>query len=268
MSSDTVTTRTVKRISVELNREKFAKLVKIAEVYAAEKRAHLNFYQDGFQLSLAMSSRDRRNALRAEDYRNDQGLSSHGIALAVKDGFETEFKYWASIAARINVSHLNWTEAQKHYANWLMYAPQRFSALILGRVPLHEKNDLTLAERSQVQNYLRRCARRLMGKRPSVKTARSFAVDSMMYRVFMHEGRQYLSLSSLERGARIIVPLEGVTAFEGKNLRIVLLPDRSKVEVHISYAVENVELATGESAAIDVGIRHRSNSRNVRAEMS
>jgi putative transposase len=135
----------------------------------------------------------------------------------------------------------------------LMKTPQRLSELILARAPINRKIDLTEAERRQVQNYLRRRVRRLMGDRPRVRSARSFAIDPGMYRVFEQTGRQYLSITSLERGKRIAVPLEGLTTIGG-NLRIVLLPDQDKIEVHVTFASEEVTPATGETAAIDVGV--------------
>jgi len=57
----------------------------------------------------------------------------------------------------------------------------RFSHLILGRAPINEKISLSVRERKQVQNYLRRRARRIMKTRPSVKIARSFVLDSTLY---------------------------------------------------------------------------------------
>src|SRR5262249_8767347 len=124
-------------------------------------------------------------------------LPARAINLAIKDGFETELKYWAAIAAEIRsqIHEREWTEEQKHYAYWLLFpkTPQRFSELILGRAPINEKIALTQAERRQVQNYLRRRARRLMGGRPKVRIVRSFALDPGMYSIFVEQGRQYLS---------------------------------------------------------------------------
>ncbi len=71
--------------------------------------------------------------------------------------------------------------------------------------------------------------------------------------MFEDAGRQYLAIASLERGQRINLPLEGSTTISG-NLRVVLLPEERKVEVQITFTVEKVIPAIGDTAAIDVGI--------------
>ncbi|MCI0525803.1 MAG: transposase [Acidobacteria bacterium] len=253
MKAETTTTRTVKRISLELNRDKFAKIEGVANAYRDEKRVHLEWYQGEGRFALARNSRAYRDGLTADGYATDRPLSARGVNLAIKDAFETEEKYWAAIAAGISIRDRKWSAGQMHYANWLMCAPQRFSELILGRAPIDKRIALSLVERKQVQNYLRRQTRKLMGRRPSARTARSFALDPGMYRVFEQNGRQYISITSLEKGQRLVIPLEGKSAIRG-NLRIVLLPEERKVEVHVAFPIARESAASGETAAIDVGL--------------
>jgi len=47
--------RTVKRVSVKLNKGKFEVIEKIASAFADDKQAHLDFYQDGLNFSEAKS---------------------------------------------------------------------------------------------------------------------------------------------------------------------------------------------------------------------
>ena len=230
MKTEPATTRTVKRTSLELNRGKFAKLENIAKAHRDEKRVHLEWYQHDGRFALARNSRAYRDSLTANDYSKDRLLQVRGINLAIKDAFETEEKYWAAIAAGISIRDRQWSDAQKHYANWLMFLPRRFSELILDRAPINEQIPLSLVERKQVQNYLRRQARKQMGHRPRARAARSFALDPGMYRVFEQAGRQYISITSLEKNKRLIIPLEGFTTISG-DLRVVLLPDEQKVEL-------------------------------------
>jgi hypothetical protein len=112
-------------------------------------------------------------------------MSVHASDLAVMEAFETEVTYWAATAAEIHsrIASRQWTDEQKHCAYWLLNDEHRFSHLILGRAPINENISLTMEERKQVQNYLRRWARRIMKARPSVKIARSFALDSTLYAV-------------------------------------------------------------------------------------
>ncbi len=202
--------RTVKRSSVKLNRVKFAAIEKIARAFAGDKREHLDFYQEGLNFSAAGNYRARRNELKT-DHHAGTSLPVHASDLALKEAFETEVKYWSAIAADIHarISARPWTAAQKHYAFWLLYDAQRFSALIFGRAPIKEKIHLTLAQRRQVQNYLRRRARRMMGRRPRVKSARSFVLDNTLYAVGRTLSSQVIAISSLVKGERIAIPLQG-----------------------------------------------------------
>src|SRR5262249_36713690 len=153
--------------------------------------------------------------------------------IAVKEAFETEINYWAVVAAEIHprIASRQWTEEQKHYAFWLLKDERRFSHLILDRAPINEKISLSVGERKQVQNDLRRRARRVMKARPSVKIARSFALDSTLYGVVRTLNGQGLAISSLEKGKRIFVPLKGEGEISG-NIRIVLVPESRRVERH------------------------------------
>jgi putative transposase len=182
-------------------------------------------------------------------------LSVHASDLAVKEAFETEVKYWAAIAAEVHprIASRQWTGEQKHYAFWLLGDDRRFSLLILDRAPINEKIGLEVRERKQVQNYLRRRARRVMRARPSVKIVRSFALDRTLYAVVQTLSGQGLAISSLEKGKRIFIPLQGEGEISG-NIRIVLVPESRKVEAHVSSEV-NVRVNASEKViAADAGL--------------
>ena len=206
--------RTVRRESLKLNQAKFDALERIARAFASDKQAHLNFYQRELNFSESYSYRLRRNELKATDHHASTPLSVQASDLAVKEAFETEVKYWAAIAADIHpwIASRGWTVEQQHYAFWLLCDERRFSHLIVDRAPINEKIGLSIRERKQVQNYLRRRARRIMKARPRVKIARSFALDSTLYREVRTLSGQGLTISSLEKGKRIFIPLKG----EGK----------------------------------------------------
>src|SRR5215510_5819707 len=194
--------RTVRRESLKLNKAKFDALDRIARAFACDKQTHLEFYQHHLKFAEADSYRIRRNELKANNHHTSTPLPVHASDLAVKEAFETELKYWAAIAAEIHprIAARQWTSEQKHYAFWLLINERRISHLILDRAPINEKISLSVRERKQVQNYLRRRARRIMKTRPRVKIARSFALDSTLYGVVRTLGRQGLAISSLERG--------------------------------------------------------------------
>ena len=76
-----------------------------------------------------------------------------------------------------------------------------------------------------------------MKKRPRVKIARSFAFDSTLYKVVEGTGGQGVSISSLERGRPVRIPLEGEGRNAG-NIRVVLLPESRRIELHIALAAK------------------------------
>jgi hypothetical protein len=235
--------RTVKRRSLKLNKGKWEAIERIAQAFAEDKQAHLVFYQVSGNFAVASGWRERRDAVKESDHHQKTPLPAHASDLAIKEAYETEMKYWANIAEQIEASGRDWTDEQKHYANWLLYDAQRFPALILGRAPINERISLTMEERKQVQNYLRRRARRVMKKRPRVKMARSFALDSTLYKVVETPGGQGVSISSLERGSPARIPLEGEGSIAG-NIRVVLLPESRRIELHITFEIKVAEART------------------------
>src|SRR5262245_15494948 len=231
--------RTVRRESLKLNQAKFDALDRIDRAFASDKQAHLDFYQHDLNFSKARSYRLRRNELKTTDHHASNPLPIHASDLALKEAFETEVKYWAAIAAEIHprIASRQWNPEQRHYAYWLLADEHRFSLLILDRAPINEQIGLAISERRQVQNYLRRRARRIMKARPRVKIARSFALDSTLYAVGRTLSGQGLVISSLEKGKRIFIPLKGEGEISG-NIRIVLDPESRKVEAHVSSQVK------------------------------
>ena len=81
--------------------------------------------------------------------------------------------------------------------------------------------------------------------------ARSMALEEAMYRCFVEAGTQYISISSAQKGKRIVIPLKGHTAIKG-NIRIVLI--RTHVEVHTSFEVRRPADLTGPVVGVDGGI--------------
>lgn len=247
--------RTVKVESVELNQGKFERLQAVAGSYAKEKQAHLGYYQTGENFALARSERDRRDALVRSGYSSGFGLSSRLWKNAQKDAFETTEKYWAALAEEVRprIYRLNWTENQRHYGAWLLLQPQRFNQLIVGRAPINEKIELSLKERTQVQNYLRRTVRRVAGNRPVVKNNTSFTIDSAMYSITRTLTGQAIEIVSLTARERIYVPLKGETALGG-NLRVVIEAENRRIFIHTQYELPEVEALTGSPRGVDVGI--------------
>ena len=67
------------------------------------------------------------------------------------------------------------------------------------------------------------------------KYAESAMLDDTSYRVFVEHGKQYISISSLERGKRVILPLLGNVSIHG-NIRLVYADDH--FEIHTMAKVK------------------------------
>ena len=96
--------------------------------------------------------------------------------------------------------------------------------------------------------------RRALGKPPRVHHRRSFALDSTLYRVFEHNGRQYVSVATLTPRKRCSLPLRGQGRVSG-NIRVVLDPARGTASVHVPYDVRiPAQPAAGPEIGIDAGV--------------
>ena len=260
--------RTIKRISPKLNKDKFDALQEVASAYAREKQEHLGVYHDDALFAAHKNERTRRDMLVKEKYISLYGVSGRMWKLAQKDAYETVVKDWAALAEEIKPligAHQAgkdgkspygtiWTEGQLHYAYWLIYTPRRMAELMSGRAPILKKLPLEIAERKTVQNYLRRVIRRKRGRRPVVRLERSFALDPEMYDIkTTPTATQVIAVTSLTPRRRIRIPLTGNTVISG-NIRIVLDPDKQRVEIHYTAGVKAPVIQTDEVAAVDAGL--------------
>ncbi|WP_172839208.1 zinc ribbon domain-containing protein [Thermanaeromonas toyohensis] len=206
--------------------------------------------------------RSLRDELVSRGFTSPFGLQARMWKLALEDALYTLERQWEAAIEAVKdlvARHEGLTGEEKHYAFWLLYKPpkggrdwRRIQAIFTGEDVTGENIDLDASGRSRVRKYLRRVFRRVLGRRPRVRKARSFAVDQQMYRVFSTEDRQYIAVATLTPGERVVVPLAGIHAVDG-NLRIVLLPDERAVEVHISRD-PRVYPPGEEEVGIDLGI--------------
>ncbi|MBN1888803.1 MAG: hypothetical protein JW850_12480, partial [Thermoflexales bacterium] len=252
--------RTIRRVSYPLNRGKWDALVELVQHYAREKDAHLVFFGQAGRFAAYFSHRTRRDELVRSGYASPHGLQARAWKAALKDAHETVSKRWSTLAAslRPRVAHqAHWSEAQQHYAYWLLKSPQRLAQLVGSRAPEPEHFEIDPAGRRQVRNYLRRVIRgRKACKRqglPRVKLTRSAAFDANMYEVFAHDGAQYIKVMSLVPRQRIVIPLTGNTPIRG-TIRLVLDAERRRVEIHYAAKVKSSQPLTGDACGLDAGV--------------
>ena len=249
--------RTIRRVSVRLNRTKWQTLCDLVRRYRAEKQQHLPHYHVDAHFAADDSERPYRDRLIREGYVNTHGLQARMWKLAQKDAYETVDKQWAALAEELKpliARHKTWSDTAKHYAFWLIYMPQRLATLVSANAPVPTSFEVSKADQRMVRNYLRRVIRRKRGRRPVARIARSIALDPGMYTVFDDEqGHQFIKLMSQTPRVRIVVPLTGNTPITG-NVRVVLDFERQRIEVHYTAAVRVRAPLIGEPIGLDAGV--------------
>ena len=256
-----MTMRTFKRHSEKINQAKWNELRRIARQYRKEKNLHLStYYACDQNYFVDRSDRDRRDRLVREKYISPYGLQARMWKLALKEAYETVDKQWAALIVELRAMVYSqkqsgrWNEVEVHDAYWLLQSTRRFVEAIASDAPEPAHFEIQDASRRRVRNYLRRVVRRKRGRRAVSKLARSFALDANMYSVFEKNKRQYISIMSLERGKRLVVPLKGWTTITG-NIRIVLDFERQRVEVHVTSKIADRPKAKEEGVVgLDAGI--------------
>jgi hypothetical protein len=248
--------RTIRRVSLKLNREKWKRIKELVEAYAKEKDAHLLFFGNDASFAGCAGDRDRRDLLVHAGYRSGFGLQARSWKLALKDAIETTDKQWSQIAADLRpciAQNTEWREEMKRYAYWLLSFPQRVALLCASQAPIPAHFELVPAQQRIVRNYLRRVIRRHRGTRPRVRKVRSACFDSNMYTVFFEGGTQYIRVMSLQKGKRIVIPLCGNTPIGG-NIRLVLEKRDRRIEIHFTAEIKATPSLTGSPCALDAGI--------------
>jgi len=247
--------RTVRRLVLPLNLGKRQCLKRLLDAYAQEKRHWLDWLARKDRRHLIKSHRQVRDQAVRDKYQSVSGLPARLWKLALTDAAETWDKYWQSILAavrtRIKAKEYSkqWNDIACHYANWLLFDYKRVFACLDGQVPIpsfpHEAAMLP-----RVAAAVRRWISRSRGQNPTVRQARSMVLDADCYRVFVKNGRQYLTIMTMERGRRLVLPLSGYTAISG-NIRMVM--DNDRVAAHISQALKDQPVLSGPIEAVDIG---------------
>jgi transposase len=254
--------QTVRQKSLPLNKKKWSEVVKTTEAYASQKDAFLVEYEHVKYLPYLGEKRRLRDELVSAGFVSPFGLQARQWKLALDDALFTLERQWEAAVVEVKerlYRHEGLTGEEKHYASWLLYKHekygrdwQRLKAIFTGEDIINEEIKLDAKGRAKVRKYLKRTFRRVLGRKPRVKKARSFVVDEQMYRVFATNNRQYIAVATLTPGERVIIPLAGVHAIEG-NVRVVLIPEENCVEIHLTREPRTYPPGE-EEAGIDLGV--------------
>lgn len=244
--------RTVKRSTLPLNVKKQVALDALCQAYAREKQYWLQRFQAwDFQAHLGRS-RTIRDQMVKQRYRSSSGLQARHWKLALTDAAETWDKYWQAIFVKIRpiiARRKDLSEAERHYAYWLLKTYPSFSSMMQGKCPTPPFSIEALPRR-HIAGYVRRLVKKSRGKAPSVKKAKSARFDANCYELFEHNERQYIKLMSLIPGKRILIPLLGKTAVSGT---ITLVLSEEAIHLHIPQELKKKTLPKTPPEAIDFG---------------
>jgi len=244
--------RTVKRRAIPLNAKKQKAVEALCRAYAREKQKWLLYFQNWTYQALLGKPRTVRDGLISLDYRSDNGLQARHWKLALADAAETWDKYWQAtfVKVRLKIAHRkDLSEAERHYAYWLLKDYAHFASLMQGKSP-EPPFELEARSRRRIAGYVRRITRQSKGKPPTVKKARIVRFDANCYEVFEHKGVQYIKIMSLVPGKRICIPLSGKTPISGT---ITLVLSEGNVNFHISQELKKKAPPQTHPEAVDFG---------------
>jgi putative transposase len=243
--------RTVKRTTLALNEGKKSSLKCLCAAYTREKRYWLDSLKSYQMQGLLGSHRKIRDQFVKEGYASTSGLQARHWKLALQDAVETWDRYWQAIFVKIRPKIFKhcFNENERHYAYFLIKGYEQFAELMQGGVP-QVSFELDFESRKRISGYVRRLVKRFKGKAPTVRKARTVKFDPNCYDLFEHKGRQYVKLMSLERGKRIIVPLEGKSNIKG-NITLVL--SNEAIQIHASQDLPKKVNPLKNVVAVDFG---------------
>jgi putative transposase len=243
--------RCVKRQTASLNIGKESTLQDLCKAYAREKQHWLSLLQgNDFQAQLGNHRKVRDHFIK-EGYHSVSGLQARHWKLALQDAVETWDKYWQALFVKVRskISKRCFKDNESLYAYFLIRDYEQFAALMKGVIP-DSPFELKEESKRKIAGYVRRLVKRFKGKSPVVKKTRSVKFDANCYDTFEHKGRQYIKLMSLEKGKRIILPLQGKGTIEG-NLTVVL--SQEGIHIHTSQELSEKPTLSQNTIAVDLG---------------
>jgi len=259
--------RTVRLASLPLNQRKLADLRQVMDFYATAKRVFVAVLR---QPSMWHYLDDKRTF---RDWAKQQGLYPPGVNVhlvdqAAFDAVDACVRHIDSIVATSSLKARIWrrypNEAERHYAYTCLASKSALGAIMRGDTPdiTMEQRGLVKKERQAIARYLHRHMRKaLAGTWPTVRLARSMALDETLYSSFVIERpdktpkrRQYVKVIGPRSGERITIPLAGVSRVSG-NIRVVLDEGATRAFIHVTYEMRALpEPPSGPDVAIDWGI--------------
>lgn len=243
--------RTIRRKSLPLNKGKASTIIKIIEAFTNEKKHWLQFFISA--VCSIKSHRSVRDLYVKSGYTSQYELQARMWKLALAEAAEMMDRYWKALFPKLNKlikKNNNLTEVQKRYCHWILLDYNRMHEFLLHKYPIPSNFEINIKSIVKAGNYLNRIIKRHRGKFPCIKKAVSFVLDANCYKIFENNGKQYISIMTLERGKRLVIPLSGNTPIKG-NIRIVLYGNQ--IEVHYTADLKPEKINNDNIEAVDFG---------------
>ena len=231
--------RTRRRLTRPPNKQKAVRLYALIDAYAKQKDAYLVELAKTKNWHLWQATRKEKRAF-ARQYSH-HALPVHIEDQCIFDAITTMIAWVESAKVRdhwkaLVFKHTTVNEEQKAY----FQALKKYSELV--KVLSEQTYDPWLFH--LLRNSLRHAP-------PRVHQHRSAMLDDTSYRVFVENGKQYISVASLERGKRVVLPLLGNVSIHG-TIQLVYVDDHfeihtmAKVKVKkTAYRINDIALDAG-----------------------
>lgn len=251
--------RTIKRISLQLNKSKQKEIDNLIEAYCKEKDKWLVFLSSNKNIRYTKQFRFLRDSLVKDGYKSPYGLPPSHWKNALDDACKQMDMYWQATFTGFKkyvASNENFNEKQKHWCFSIMKNYEAFSDVRCFKYPsLKACDDAKLI--GKAGNFLNRLITKQVKNMPRVKLVRSMSLTSNVYSLKEKGGKQFVSVSSLTKGKPIVIPLLGYTAAPKGQAHFgsVKLVKKSKcIEVQYTADIKyGAKVTTENIVAVDIG---------------
>ena len=231
--------KTIRQHSFKI--ENYEELKIISERYTTVKNYVTSRYSGINSIHLIKNHRsDIRDKWLETDFAEQFKLPARYWKLALDEAISNIKSGWSNTKIRVKDSlnkNENLTDDEKHYIRYVLKSDSIFQKILQHKD--FEKTDvlkkLNIREK-YVHNLICRYTRRYKGSVAYSHKARSFMIDSPMYKYFIKSGQLYIEITGLKKGKRIIIKLKDMN-FHSGNLRIVL-QENGTLEIHRVKKVE------------------------------
>lgn len=254
--------RTIKRISLPVNKNKLRELASLVAAYNNEKNDWFIFLNKIENIHYIKQFRELRNKLVSENYKSPYGLPANHWKNALEDAVKSMDMYWQGIFVNVrpHIFKASLTDEQRRWCFSILKNYQGFAELR----QFHYPKTKFLSDYEQIRkagNFLNRMVSKYVGNYPTVKRMRSMMLTEIVYSIKGVEKKQVLSISSCVPRKLINIPLLGYTAIpkkvtaKGKShfgtVRIVL--NGEKVQLHYTSDIKQSKSRKSGKVAIDLG---------------